>query len=70
MRDILAIQRFLFVIHLTKRSMILEICGHIGYEVIYYPIAIYITLQYMKEIQCKVYKKNLIYITKLFRSLI
>ena len=40
-----------------KKSMIVEICGHIGYKMIYYPNSIYISLLYMKEIQCKVYKE-------------
>ena len=34
MKDILDIQCFIFMIHLTKKSMILGICGLIGYEII------------------------------------
>ena len=34
MKDLLDIQCLLFMIHLTKKSMILEISGHNGYEVI------------------------------------
>ena len=58
LRDILDIQYFLFIIRLTKNYNSTDmwtywICGN------YVPIAIYVSLKYMKLIQSKFIEENL-----------